>query len=113
MNIKQAINLESPYKFKFHELPHHKDSNIFKQKIETLKKTVESQKMEFAKDKKLNLIKVFKKKELGLIYETILYKNLAFNDQNSTMAKLNNCVIFYFFFKKKMKKLMFFLQKKL
>ena len=90
MNIKPAISLESPYKFKFHELPHHKDSSLFRKKIEILKKTVESQKMEFAKDKKLNLVKVFKKKELGLINETILYKNLAFNDQNSAMSKLSS-----------------------
>ena len=61
IKIKPAISLESPYKFKFHELPHHKDSSLFRKKIEILKKTVESQKMEFAKDKKLNLVKSRKK----------------------------------------------------
>ena len=83
MNIKPAISLESPYKFKFHELPHHKDSSLFKAKIETLKKTVESQKMEFVKDKKLNLVKVFKKKELGL-------KNKA-NDRSFVIRNKKKC----------------------
>jgi len=91
--IKQAISLESPYKFKFHDPPCQKDHELFNENIKAFKKTLESQKSQFAKDKKTPFNKVFKKKELGLINETILYKNIVINDQNSIMARLNTCVI--------------------
>lgn len=98
---KNAINLESCYKFKFN----HKKENMTNQKnlnnsfmnMENFQKTLDSQKIPFSKEKNKKKFLVLKKKDLQVINESILYKNISYNNENHTMQNINKCIVHILF----------------
>ena len=83
------ISLESFYKFKFNEKPK-VNEEVFLKNMQILKDDIRSQKCEYAKDKK-HIKKSFNKKEMSVINESLIYKNISLNNQNPTMNKINSC----------------------